>query len=160
MWRAIAHRSLEVVASDHCPFNFHGQKDIGASDFTKIPNGAPGIEERLMFTYQGVNDGRLSLNRFVELVSTNPAKIFGLYPAKGTLAVGSDADIVIWNPKAELAVRQSALHQNVDYTLYEGKTVRGVPELVTLRGQVIVEERQYVGKPGSGRFVARSPYAP
>ena len=98
MWRAIASGSLSVVASDHCPFNFDGQKTLGKDDFTRIPNGAPGIEERLMFTYQGVHDGRLTLNRFVDLVSTTPAKIFGLYPNKGTIAIGTDADLVIWNP--------------------------------------------------------------
>jgi dihydropyrimidinase len=149
---------LRVVASDHCPYNFDGQKTLGAEDFTRIPNGAPGIEERLMFTYQGVNDGRITLNRFVDLVSTSPAKIFGLYPTKGTVAIGSDADLVIWNPSAELTVTQSTLHQNVDYTLYEGKRITGVPETVTLRGEVIVQDRQYVGRPGTGRFLSRKPY--
>jgi dihydropyrimidinase len=158
MWRAISGGSLRVVASDHCPFNFDGQKTLGVDDFTQIPNGAPGIEERMMFTYQGVNDGRITLNRFVDLVSTSAAKIFGLYPAKGTVAIGSDADLVIWNPQAELTVTQSALHQNVDYTLYEGKHITGIPETVTLRGEVIVENRQYVGTPGTGRFLARKPY--
>lgn len=158
MWRALAGGSLNVVSSDHCPFNFHGQKELGKDNFTRIPNGAPGIEERLIFTYQGVRDGRLTLNRFVDLVSTTPAKIFGLYPAKGTIAIGSDADLVIWNPEAELTVTQPGLHHNVDYTLYEGKPIKGVPETVTLRGQVIVENRQYVGTPGSGRFIARSRY--
>jgi dihydropyrimidinase len=155
MWRAIAGGSLGVVASDHCPFNFEGQKDLGASDFTKIPNGAPGIEERLMFTYQGVNDGRLTLNRFVDLVSTTPARIFGLHPRKGTIAIGSDADLVIWNPSAELTMTKSELHENVDYTLYEGKRIKGLPETVSLRGEVIVENRQFVGRPGQGRFLER-----
>jgi dihydropyrimidinase len=158
IWRALAGGSLRVVASDHCPFNFEGQKTLGADDFTKIPNGAPGIEERLMFTYQGVRDGRLTLNRFVDLVSTTPAKIFGLYPAKGTIAIGSDADLVIWNPNADLTVTRSALHQNVDYTLYDGKHIVGIPETVTMRGEVIVENRQYVGTPGSGRFLPRKTY--
>jgi dihydropyrimidinase len=158
MWRAISGGTLRVVASDHCPYNFDGQKTLGAEDFTRIPNGAPGIEERLMFTYQGVNDGRITLNRFVDLVSTSPAKIFGLYPTKGTVAIGSDADLVIWNPSAELTVTQSTLHQNVDYTLYEGKRITGVPETVTLRGEVIVQDRQYVGRPGTGRFLSRKPY--
>jgi dihydropyrimidinase len=155
MWRAIADRTLGVVASDHCPFNFHGQKDLGAGDFTKIPNGAPGVEERLMFTYQGVNDGRLTLNRFVDLVSTTPARIFGLHPRKGTIAIGSDADLVIWNPSAELTMTKSELHENVDYTLYEGKRIKGLPETVILRGEVIVEQRQFVGQPGQGRFLQR-----
>jgi dihydropyrimidinase len=155
MWRAIANGNLAVVASDHCPFNFRGQKTLGQDNFTKIPNGAPGIEERLVFTYQGVNDGRLTINRFVDLVSTTPAKTFGLYPDKGTIAVGSDADLVIWNPDAELRVTRPSLHSAVDYTLYEGKVARGLPETVTLRGQVIVENREYVGTPGAGKFIAR-----
>ena len=111
-----------------------------------------------MFTYQGVRDGRLTLNRFVDLVSTTPAKTFGLYPDKGTIAIGSDADLLIWDPAAELTVTKSALHQNVDYTLYEGKKIVGVPDTVTLRGEVIVEKRQYVGQPGTGRFLPRRPY--
>jgi dihydropyrimidinase len=158
MWQALRQGSLGVVASDHCPYNFDGQKDLGADDFTKIPNGAPGIEERMMFTYQGVNEGKLSLNRFVDIVSTTPAKTFGLYPNKGSIAVGSDGDLVIWNPNAEMTMTRSALHGEVDYTLYEGQKVRGMPETVTLRGQVIVENRQYVGTPGTGRFIARSRY--
>ena len=112
-----------------------------------------------MGTYQGVNDGRLSLNRFVDLVSTAPAKIFGLYPRKGTISVGSDADLVVWDPTAELKVTRSALHHNVDYTLYEGKTFRGLPHTVCLRGQVIVENRQHVGEPGTGSFVGRSRFS-
>jgi dihydropyrimidinase len=159
MWQALASGALGIVASDHCPFNFEGQKELGAEDFTRIPNGAPGIEERLMFTYQGVNDRRLTLNRFVDLVSTTPAKTFGLYPSKGSLGVGSDGDVVIWNPAAELTMTRAALHDNVDYTLYEGQRLRGLPETVTLRGQVIVQDRQYVGTPGTGRFIARSRYS-
>jgi dihydropyrimidinase len=155
MWRAIADGRLSVVASDHCPFNFDGQKTLGKDDFTRIPNGAPGIEERLIFTYQGVHDGKLTPNRFVDLVSTTPAKTFGLYPKKGTIAVGTDADLAIWDPNAELTVSQSKLHQNVDYTLYEGKIARGLPETVALRGQVIVENREYVGTPGTGQFIER-----
>jgi len=136
------------VTSDHCSFNIKGQKELGRGDFTKIPNGGPGIEERLTMVYQGVNERRITLNRFVELVATGPARMFGLYPHKGTIAVGSDADLVIWNPGAEMTVTNAALHHNVDYTLYEGKKVRGLPATVTLRGDVIVENRQYVGTPG------------
>jgi dihydropyrimidinase len=158
MWRAIASGDLGLVASDHCPFNFDGQKTLGRDDFTRIPNGAPGIEERLIFTYQGVNDGKLTLNRFVDLVSTTAAKTFGLYPAKGTLAIGTDGDLVIWDPNAELSMTHSALHSSVDYTLYEGRKVRGLPDIVTLRGAVIVENRQFVGQAGGGRFIARKPY--
>jgi dihydropyrimidinase len=156
MWQALRTNTLSVVASDHCPFNFKGDKELGLGNFTKIPNGAPGIEERLMGTYQGVNDGQLSLNRWVDIVSTTPARTFGLYPRKGTIAVGSDADLVLWDPNAELKPTPSVLHQNVDYTLYEGKTFRGVPHTVTLRGRVIVENRQHVGPAGTGRFLRRT----
>lgn len=155
LWRALASNALQSVSSDHSTFNFQGQKDLGRGDFTKIPNGAPGIEERLMGVYQGVHTGRISLNRFVELVATAPAKMFGLYPEKGTIAIGSDADLVLWNPNAELAITQPALHHRVDYTLFEGMTMRGVPETVLLRGNVIVEQRQFVGLPGSGQYLKR-----
>jgi dihydropyrimidinase len=105
--------------------------------------------------YQGVNQGHLTLNRFVDLVATSPARMFGLYPQKGTIAVGSDADILVWDPNAEMTVTQSALHHAVDYTLYEGQSIRGLPRTVTLRGQVIVEDREFVGEPGAGQFLHR-----
>jgi dihydropyrimidinase len=155
MWRALASNDLQLVGSDHAAFNFKDAKTLGRDNFAEIPNGAPGIEERLMGVYQGVSEGKLSLNRWVEVTSTQAAKIFGLYPEKGTIAVGTDADLVLWDPNAELKVTQSALHHAVDYTLYEGRTFRGVPHTVTLRGQVIVENRQPVGPPGTGRFLAR-----
>ncbi|HEV8635299.1 MAG TPA: dihydropyrimidinase [Chloroflexota bacterium] len=156
LWRALANGSLQAVTSDHCSFNLKGQKELGRDDFTKIPNGGPGIEERLTMVYQGVNERRITLNRFVELVSTGPARIFGLYPRKGTIAVGGDADLVVWNPEAEATITNASLHHNVDYTLYEGKQVRGLPETVTLRGQVIVDRRRYVGTPGTGQFLPRA----
>jgi dihydropyrimidinase len=156
LWRALANGSLQAVTSDHCSFNIVGQKELGRDDFTRIPNGGPGIEERLTMVYQGVNARRITLNRFVELVSTGPARMFGLYPAKGTVAVGSDADLVIWDPNAETTITNRALHHNVDYTLYEGMKVRGRPETVTLRGGVIIEQGRYVGTPGSGRFLPRA----
>jgi dihydropyrimidinase len=156
LWRALASGALQSVGSDHSAFNYHGQKDAGRDDFSQIPNGAPGIEERLIGVYQGVNNGWLTLNRFVDLVSTAPARMFGLYPAKGTIAIGSDADLVIWNPAAELTITQAALHHQVDYTLYEGMTMRGLPEIVLLRGRVIVERRQFVGVPGGGQFIRRA----
>jgi dihydropyrimidinase len=160
VWQALADGTLQSIGSDHSPFNFKGQKEIGRDDFTKIPNGAPGIEERLMTVYQGVNAGRISLNRFVDLVATTPAKIFGLHPAKGTIAVGSDADLAIWDPLAELTLTQSVLHHAVDYTAYEGMKIRGVPKTVLLRGNVIVKNREYVGQPGSGRFLRRKRFDP
>lgn len=159
LWRALADGTLQAVTSDHCPFNYAGGKDRGRADFTAIPNGAPGVEERLILVYQGVVKGKIGLNRFVELVSTAPAKIFGLFPAKGTIAVGSDADLVIWNPEAELTLGKTTLHSQVDYCLYEGLKARGLPEIVTLRGQVIVEGREFVGPGGGGRFLVRRPFS-
>lgn len=158
LWRALATGSLQAVSSDHCAFNFHGQKDLGRDDFTKIPNGAPGVEERLLAVYQGVNQGRITPTQFVDLVSTQPAKLFGLYPRKGTIAVGSDADLVVWDPTVEVIMTASAMHHRVDYTLYEGMGMRGAPEIVTLRGEVIVEQGRYVGRPGLGRYVERAPF--
>ena len=160
LWSALRQGALQAVTSDHSPFNYVGGKDRGKDDFTLIPNGAPGVEERLMLLLQGVWAGTLSLNRFVELTATGPARIFGLGPAKGTIAVGGDADLSIWNPNAELTLTKAALRQNVDYTMYEGRTVRGVPETVLLRGQVIVEGREFVGGPGIGRFLKRHPFRP
>jgi dihydropyrimidinase len=158
LWRALANGSLMAVASDHAPWSFAEQKQRGRHDFSKIPNGGPGIEERVMMVYQGVNEGRLSLNRFVDVVATSPARTFGLLPRKGTIAVGSDADILVWDPNAEMTVTQSALHHAIDYTLYEGQRVRGLPRTVTLRGDVIVENREFVGQPGSGQFLRRAKF--
>jgi dihydropyrimidinase len=155
LWGALANGALQAVASDHSPWSLE-QKARGRNDFSQIPNGGPGIEERVMMVYQGVNDGRLSLNRFVELVATSPARMFGLAPRKGTIAIGSDADLLIWDPNAEMTVTQSALHHASDYTLYEGMTVRGLPRTVTLRGQVIVQDREFVGEPGGGQFLHRA----
>jgi dihydropyrimidinase len=160
LWQALANGSLQAVSSDHASWNFVGQKDRGRDDFTQIPNGGTGIEERLMMVYQGVNEGRISLNRFVDLVATSPARIFGLYPRKGTIAIGSDADLLIWDPEAEMTVTQSALHHAVDYTLYEGQHVRGLPRTVTLRGQVIAENGEFVGEVGGVRFLHRGPSGP
>jgi dihydropyrimidinase len=157
LWNALANGSLQAVSSDHAAWSFEKQKSRGRDDFSQIPNGGPGIEERLMMVYQGVNDGRLTLNRFVDLVATSPARMFGLAPRKGTLAVGSDADFVVWDPNAEMTVTQSGLHHAVDYTLYEGRQIRGLPRTVGLRGQVIVENREFVGEPGGGQFLHRGP---
>jgi len=158
LWRALANGALQAVTSDQCSFNFKGQKELGRDDFTKIPNGGPGIEERLTMVYQGVNERKITLNRFVELVATGPARIFGLYPRKGTIAVGSDADLVVWNPEAEATITNGQLHHRVDYSLYEGMKVRGRPETVTLRGEVIVEGGRFVGAPGRGQFQPRAAF--
>jgi len=160
LWRALAAGDIDTVGTDHCPFYFVGQKDQGRDDFTKIPNGLPAVETRLSLLYhEGVNQGRISLNKFVELVATNPAKLFGLYPQKGTVAVGSDADLVVWDPNKEMALTVENLHMNVDYSPYEQVTVRGYPEMVLARGKVIVEDNRFVGERGSGRFLQRRPFS-
>jgi dihydropyrimidinase len=157
LWHALSTGTLSVVSTDHCPFNWDGQKTLGKGDFSKIPNGGPGIENRLHMLYHfGVREGRLTPNRFVELVSTNVAKFFGLYPRKGTIAVGSDADIVVWDPDKRLTLSASTHHSNVDYNLFEGTEVVGAPEVVLVRGQVIVEGDELVAQPGAGQFVKRA----
>ncbi|HUO84355.1 MAG TPA: dihydropyrimidinase [Thermoanaerobaculia bacterium] len=156
LWRGLQFNDLQVVSTDHCPFCFKEQKELGRDDFSKIPNGGPGVEHRMSLIYNGgVAGGKISLNRFVELTSTAAAKIFGLFPRKGTIAVGSDADIVIFDPEAEMTIRAKDHHMNVDYSAYEGMKVRGVTRTVLSRGKVIIEEGQYAGKAGDGRFLKR-----
>jgi dihydropyrimidinase len=134
------------------------QKDLGKDDFSRIPNGAPGIETRLTLVHDGgVRRGRISLNRFVQLCSTTPAKMFGLFPRKGTIAVGSDADIVIFDPHKTQTLGVKSLHMRVDYNPYEGTTVQGAPRHVISQGNVIIEGDKFVGKKGAGRFVKRGP---
>ncbi|MEM7129970.1 MAG: dihydropyrimidinase [Chloroflexota bacterium] len=157
LWQALSTGELSVLSTDHCPFNFAEQKVLGKDDFSKIPNGCPGIEDRLMAFYEhGVNSGRISLNRFVELNATNPAKFMGMYPQKGTIAIGSDADIVIWDPEAKHTISAATHHMNIDYNLYEGMEVRGKPEKVYSRGRLLVDGDDFLGEKGSGRFVKRS----
>jgi dihydropyrimidinase len=156
LWRGLEYNDLQVVSTDHCPFCFKEQKELGKDDFSKIPNGGPGVENRMSLVYNGgVAEGRISLNRFVEITSTNPARIFGLFPRKGTIAVGSDADIVIFDPDEEMTISAKTHHMNVDYSCYEGKKVRGVTKTVLSRGKVILEEGKYVGKKGDGEFLKR-----
>jgi dihydropyrimidinase len=157
LWRALEDGTLQVLASDHSAFDFRGptQKERGRDDFRQIPNGVPGVEERLTLAYQGVVAGKLSPSRWVDVVATAPARIHGLAPRKGTLALGADADLVVWNPDVEWEIRQSALHHRVDYTCYEGRRVRGRAETVVSRGETIVREGEPVGQPGRGEFVAR-----
>jgi dihydropyrimidinase len=156
LWDGLKDNSLQVVSTDHSPFNFHGQKDLVKNDFTKIPNGAPGIENRLQLLFHfGVLTGRISTNRWVELISTSPAKLFGLYPKKGTIKVGSDADIVIWNPETEKTISVSTHHMNVDYNLYEGWKVKGMAETVISRGEIIIENEKWLGKTDRGKFYRR-----
>ncbi len=157
LWRAVDDDVLSVISTDHCAFNWQGQKTLGRDDFSKIPNGGPGLENRLQMIHSfGVRTGRISLNRMVELLATNPAKLFGLYPRKGTLAVGSDADIVVFDPEKSVTISAATHHSRVDYNLYEGVEVVGSPEIVLLRGNVLVENGALVAEPGIGRFVARA----
>jgi dihydropyrimidinase len=156
LWNALKLGQLQEVSTDHCPFNFKGQKELGKETFTKIPNGGPGVEDRLAMVYHGAVVQRgFSLNKFVELTSTASAKLFGMYPKKGTVAVGSDADIVIFDPNRRQTRSAGTHHQNVDYNLYEGMEIQGVVETVLSRGKVIVENGQYTGKPGDGQFLKR-----
>jgi dihydropyrimidinase len=160
LWRGLASNDLQAISTDHCPFCMKEQKELGLGDFSKIPNGAPGIETRMSLVYDGgVRAGRISLNRFVELTSTSPAKIFGLYPRKGTIAPGADADIVVFDPERRLTLSAKTLHMKVDYSPYEGRQVRGVPETVLSRGRVIVEAGRFVGRAGGGSFIKRQPRA-
>ncbi|HET7707797.1 MAG TPA: dihydropyrimidinase [Thermoanaerobaculia bacterium] len=156
LWRGLQYNDLQVVSTDHCPFCMKEQKELGKDDFSKIPNGGPGVEHRMSLIYNGgVVGGRISVNRFVEIVSTAPAKIFGLFPRKGTIAVGSDADIVIFDPNEEMTISAKTHHMNVDYSAYEGVKVRGVTKTVLSRGELVIEEGRYVGRKGSGRFLKR-----
>ncbi|MDP1779634.1 MAG: amidohydrolase family protein, partial [Anaerolineales bacterium] len=171
LWEGLRDGILQTVGTDHCPFFFDGTqpiiyedkeitiagKELGKDDFTKIPNGLPGIEDRLLVLWtQGVGTGRSSANQFVELTSTNPARIFGLYPRKGSLLVGADADIVIWDPEKKVKYGVARSHQRTDYNLYEGWELKGVPEKVFLRGKLIVDGEQWLGKSGNGKFLKRS----
>ncbi len=153
LWEALAGGEIQLVSTDHCPWNYRGMKERGREDFSRIPNGAPGIETRMMLLWsEGVDRGRLAPERFVALTATEPARLYGLYPRKGTLAVGSDADLVVWDPSREVTLRAAALHQQVDYCPYEGWTVRGAPRDVVLRGRVVVRGGEFVGERGAGRF--------
>jgi dihydropyrimidinase len=159
LWAGLRTDDLQVISTDHCPFCFKEQKELGLNDFTKIPNGGPGVEHRLSLIYNGgVAQGRISLNRFVELTSTAAAKIFGLFPRKGTIAIGSDADIVIFDPNDEMTISSASHHMNVDYSAYEGMTIKGVTKTVLSRGQVVIEDGNFVGRDGAGQFLKRGTF--
>jgi dihydropyrimidinase len=162
LWKGLQLGDLQTIATDHCPFCFVGQKELGRGDFTKIPNGAPGVENRMALIYNGgVGGKRISLNKFVELTSTNAAKTFGMFPKKGTIAVGSDADIVVFDPnrKETISVNNPHTHHmKVDFSTYEGFEVTGYPDTVVSRGKVIVQNNEYKGKKGDGRFIKRARY--
>ena len=160
LWNGLKHDHLQVVSTDHCPFCFKEQKELGRDDFTKIPNGGPGIEHRLSLIYTGgVHGKRFSPNRFVEVVATAPAKLFGLYPRKGTIAVGSDADLVIFDPNEEQVISAKTHHMRVDYSMFEGIQIKGVPKTVLSRGRPVIAAGQFVGRPGNGQFLRRQTYA-
>ena len=162
LWKGLRFGDLQSISTDHCPFCFKDQKILGIDDFSKIPNGGPGVENRMSLVFNGgVNSGRISLNKFVELTSTAAAKTFGLFPRKGTIAVGSDADIVIFDPqrKETISVNNACTHHmNVDYNAYEGFEVTGFTETVLSRGKVIIKDCEYVGKKGDGKFLKRGLY--
>ena len=158
LWRGLAGNDLQAISTDHCPFCMKEQKELGRNDFSKIPNGAPGIETRMSLVFDGgVRARRISVNRWVELTSTSPAKIFGLFPKKGTLAPGSDADLVLFDPEKKVTLSAGTLHMKVDYSPYEGREVTGAPETVLSRGKVIVENGRFVGRAGAGSFLKRNP---
>ena len=156
LWEGLRKDHLQVVSTDHCPFCFADQKALGKDDFTKIPNGGPGIENRLqLLHHHGVGLGNFSINRFVELVSTAPARIFGMYPKKGVLAVGSDADLVLWDPVQDYTISAATHHMQVDYSMFEGFRVRGNARDVYSRGERIVSKGEFIGKPGRGSYLRR-----
>jgi dihydropyrimidinase len=157
LWMALRTGVLSVVSTDHCPFRWRDQKTLGRDDFSKIPNGGPGVENRLhMLHHFGVRQGRLTMNQLVDLCCTQPARLFGLFPRKGTIAAGADADIVVWDSEKPLTLSAATHHSNVDYNLYEGTEVIGAPEVVLVRGQVIVDNDELVAAPGAGQFVRRA----
>jgi dihydropyrimidinase len=157
LWRGLAFNDLQVISTDHCPFCMKEQKVLGEGDFSKIPNGAPGIETRMSLVFDGgVRTGRISLNRFVELTASSPARIFGLFPKKGTIAPGSDADIVIFDPNRTMRLSVSTHHMKVDYNPYEGREVTGVTDTVISRGRVIIDNGTFTGRAGAGAFLKRA----
>ncbi|MBA2617339.1 MAG: dihydropyrimidinase [Rubrobacter sp.] len=156
LWNGLKTGDLQIFGSDHCAFNYEGQKDLGLDDFTLIPNGIPGAEERAMALWTlGVREGKLSENQFVAVLSTNQARIYGAYPKKGTLAPGADADVVLWDPELSTTVTADNRHGNVDYTPYEGRSFTGGPAAVYVRGNLVYKDGEVVGERGSGRFVER-----
>ncbi|MFZ7944539.1 dihydropyrimidinase [Neobacillus sp. 19] len=159
LWNALKSGQLQTLGSDQCSFDFNGQKDLGKEDFTKIPNGGPIIEDRLSILFsEGVKKGRISLNQFVDITSTRIAKLFGLFPNKGTIAIGADADIVIFDPAIERVISAETHHMAVDYNAFEGMKVTGEPVSVLVRGEYVIRDKQFVGNPGSGQYLKRAKY--
>lgn len=159
LWNALKTGALQTIGSDQCSFDFNGQKSLGRDDFTKIPNGGPIIEDRMSILYsEGVEKGRISINQFVDLTSTRAAKLFGLYPQKGTITVGADADLVVFDPAVERTLSEKTHHLTVDYSAFEGMQIKGEPRTVLSRGNVIIRDQSYVGSPGDGTFIKRAAY--
>ncbi len=156
LWRGLRTNDLQVVSTDHCPFCFVGQKELGRGDFSKIPNGLPGVENRMDLLHQAVLDGHISRRRWIEIACATPARMFGLYPRKGTIAPGSDADIVIYDPAAVQTVSAATHHMNVDYSAYEGRQLTGRARTVLSRGTVVIDDGRYLGRPGHGRYQPRA----
>ena len=158
LWNGLSNGFISTVGTDHAPFDFEGQKPMGKDDFTKIPNGVPSVEERVKILYSyGVKKGKLDIHKFVDVASTRAAKIFGLFPKKGTIQVGSDADLVVYDPDFRGVISVKTHHMNVDYSGFEGFEIEGRPEIVTVRGKVAVRDGEFVGEPGRGRFLEREP---
>lgn len=155
LWRGLRTNDLQVVSTDHCPFCFAGQKELGRGDFSKIPNGMPGVEHRMDLLHQAVVDGHISRRRWIEIACATPARMFGLYPRKGTIAPGADADIVVYDPRAQQTLSAQTHHMNVDYSAYEGKRITGQVETVLSRGVPVIDQREYTGRAGHGRFLTR-----
>ncbi|SDJ56946.1 dihydropyrimidinase [Streptomyces indicus] len=155
LWRGLRTDDLQVVSTDHCPFCFVGQKELGRGDFSKIPNGMPGVENRMDLLHQAVVEGRITRRRWIEIACATPARMFGLYGKKGTIAPGADADVVIYDPHAEQVMSAETHHMNVDYSAYEGKRVTGQVETVLSRGELVIDKREFVGRAGHGAYLAR-----
>ncbi|MEV7469270.1 dihydropyrimidinase [Streptomyces kronopolitis] len=155
LWRGLRTNDLQVVSTDHCPFCFQGQKELGRGDFSKIPNGMPGVENRMDLLHQGVVEGRISRRRWIEIACATPARMFGLYPKKGTIAPGADADIVLYDPTAEQTLSAETHHMNVDYSPYEGKRLTGRVETVLSRGELVIDNREFTGHAGHGQYIPR-----
>src|SRR5262245_34261471 len=157
LWRGLVKDDLQVVSTDHCPFDFEGQKDLGKGDFRKVPNGLPGVEDRMDLLHDGgVVGGKISRERWIEIASTAPAKLFGMCPKKGSISVGADADIVVYDPNRRRVISAKTHHMDVDYSCYEGRSVQGGNDVVLSRGSVIVRNGEFTGRKGAGRFLKRS----
>ncbi|MFF8790949.1 dihydropyrimidinase [Streptomyces sp. NPDC015125] len=155
LWRGLRTNDLQVVSTDHCPFCFQGQKELGRGDFSKIPNGMPGVENRMDLLHQAVVEGRISRRRWIEIACATPARMFGLYPKKGTIAPGADADLVLYDPTARQTVSAETHHMNVDYSAYEGKQLTGQVETVLSRGELVIDRREFTGRAGHGQYIPR-----